>query len=224
MSQLTNRFRALSENLCQLLEKEGLVVRPYHLASLPFFQALTDEEKLPAIEYLERYYDLCLHTKKQRGDLREGRVLIEEALDYFKLEVDRRIFDLVAPRHVFEFYSPNQTQYFRTINFFEYTSYTIEDLYSRSWFHLYERDEKITSRILELAHLILEKKDVGILVPEIPEHMLLERASLEKLKVPVQIICLAPLKRDGNTVGILCVVRSGRMDIEREEELESSDS
>ncbi|MFS4457624.1 hypothetical protein [Bdellovibrio sp. HCB2-146] len=224
MSQLTNRFRALSENLCQLLEQEGLVVRPYHLASLPFFQALTPEEQLPAIEYLERYYNLCLHTKKQRGDLREGRVLIEEALDYFKLEVDPAVFDLIGPRNVFEFYSPNQTQYFRTINFFKYTSYTIEDIYSRSWFHLYERDEKITSRILELALQVLEGKTSSFLVPEIPEHMLTERASLEKLKVPVQIICLAPLKRDGKTVGILCVVRSGGLDIERQEELESSDS
>lgn len=209
MSDLTNRFRSWSENLCQILEQEGMLVRPYQLASLPFFQALSVAEQLQALQLIESYYAVCQDTRRRGSSLRGERAILDQALEHFNLQIDPEIFKFIGPRNVFEFYSENQTQFFRTANFFEYTSYTIEDLYSRSWMNLYARDEKIVGKIIEHANHILSGKAQGIIQPDIPEHIIAERASLEKLKLSVLIECLAPLRRDGKTVGILSVIKTG---------------
>jgi hypothetical protein len=202
------QFRAWSENLCQILEQEGMLVRPYQLASLPFFQALSESEQRQAIHLIENYCAVCQDTLKNGSSLRDERAILDQALRHYDLQVDPEIFDFMGPEVVYEFYSANQTQFFRTANFFEYTSYTIEDLYSRSWMHLYDRDEKITKQIIEYAAEILTGLASGIIKPTLPEHLLTERASLERIKIPVRFECLAPLKQDNKTVGILCAVKS----------------
>lgn len=208
MSDLTNKFRSQSENLCQILEEEGLLVRPYQLASLPFFQALSLPEQQQAIHLIENYCAVC-HSARQAGaSLRDGREILDQALAHFNLQVDSEVFDFIGPRKVFEFYSVNQTQFFRTANFFEYTSYTIEDLYSRSWMNLYDRDEQITRKIIGYASQILSGVAKGIVRPDLPEHVISERASLEKIKISVFFECLAPIRQDGEIVGIVAVVKS----------------
>ena len=208
MSDLTTQFRSWSENLCQILEQEGMLVRPYQQASLPFFQALSLTEQQQAIQLIENYCAVCQNTRQRGASLRNERALLDQALEHFNLQVDPEVFSFISPRNVFEFYSVNQTQFFRTANFFEYTSYTIEDLYSRSWVYLYDRDEKITHKIIEHAAAILTGLTTGIILPNLPEHLLAERSSLEKIKTAVRFECLAPLRQDGKTVGILSVVKS----------------
>ena len=209
MSDLTNRFRSWSENLCQILEQEGMLVRPYQLASLPFFQALSLAEQEQAIQLIENYCAVCQSTRYRGASLRGERAILDQALAHFNLQVDPEVFNFIGPRSVFEFYSENQTQFFRTANFFEYTSYTIEDLYSRSWMNLYARDEEIVGKIIEHATQILSGKVQGVIKPALPEHVIVERASLEKIKITVIIECLAPLMQNGKTVGILSVIKTG---------------
>lgn len=208
LSNLTNQFRSQSENLCQILEQEGLLVRPYQLASLPFFQALSLPEQQQAIHLIENYCAVCQSARQAGASLRDGRAILDQALDHFNLQVDPEVFSFISPRTVFEFYSVNQTQFFRTANFFEYTSYTIEDLYSRSWMNLYDRDEQITRKIIGYATQILSGAAKGIVRPDLPEHIILERASLEKIKISVFIECFAPILQNGEVTGIVSIVKS----------------
>ena len=208
MSDLTLKFRACSENLCQILELEGLIVRPYQQSSLPFFQSLDSSEQQQALHLIENYYAICQSVRHHGGSLREGQALLETALKHFNLQAPSEVFEFIAPKNVYEFYSANQTQFFRTANFFEYTSYTIEDIYSRSWVHLYDRDPEITQKIFTYAAEIFSGANQSVIKPDLPEHVMTERASLEKLISPVRFECLAPLTQEGRTVGLLSVIRS----------------
>lgn len=208
MLTLTNQFRSLSENLCRILEQEGLLVRPYHSSSLPYFQTLTLSEQQQALELLENYCAVCEEARRDRSSILMGREVVNKALQYFGLEVDPKVFDYLEPLCVYEFYSVKQTQFFRTANFFEFNSYTIEDIYCRSWMSLYGRDEDLTGEIFKFANQILSGETKEVIYPALPEHFVIERASLEKLKTQVKFECFAPLIRDGQTVGILSIVRS----------------
>lgn len=208
MSDLTNQFRSRSENLCQVLEQEGLLVRPYQLASLPFFQALSIPEQQQAIHLIENYCAVCQSTRQAGASLRDGQAILDQALAHFNMQVDPEVFKFIGKGTVYEFYCVNQTQFFRTANFFEYTSYTIEDLYSRSWMNLYDRDEQITRKIMGYASQILTGAKTGVIRPDLPEHVLSERASLEKIKISVFFECLAPILQDGAVVGIVAAVKS----------------
>ena len=185
-----------------------MLVRPYQLPSLPFFQALSIPEQQQAISLIENYCAVCQNTRRHGASLREGRAIVDEALEHYNLQVDARVFDFMGPGVVYEFYSPNQTQFFRTANFFEYNSYTIEDIYSRSWMHLYDRDEAITQKIMEGAGQILGGQVTEIIKFTLPEHLLIERASLERIKIPVRFECLAPLMQNGKIAGVLSAVKS----------------
>lgn len=207
MSDLTNRFRSLSETLCQALELEGLIVRPYQMPSLPYFQALTSTEKEQVLQLLENYTTVCRAVRAGGTSIRDAHESVNKALKHFNLQVDAQVFDYIDPMCVFEFYSTNQTQFFRTANFFEFNSYTIEDIYSRNWMSLYDRDEEITREIFEFATKILSGETKDVIRKTWPAHIVTERASLEKLKTEVRFECLAPLTRDGQTVGILSIVR-----------------
>lgn len=208
MLALTNQFRSLSENLCRILELEGLLVRPYHSASLPYFQTLTLSEQQQALELLENYCAVCEEAQASGSSILMGREVVTKALQYFGLEVDAKVFDYLEPLCVYEFYSVKQTQFFRTANFFEFNSYTIEDIYCRNWMSLYGRDEELTAEIFKFANQILSGETKEVVYPTMPEHFVIERASIEKLKTQVRFECFAPLTRNGETVGILSIVRS----------------
>ena len=199
-------FKSYAEELCAFIEQEGWAVRPYKQASLPFFLQLNDEAAAVAVELLKQYLEICKRVYLRGRRLKDMPFFVETALDHYGYQVfPRTLARLQAePAKMVEFYSANHTQFFRSLNFFEFTSYTIEDLYCRQWVHLYDRDESMTKRILIQANAVLAGQVYEpILVPE--AHVIKERLSLERLKVRMENLQLEPLGKDGHVHGIMAV-------------------
>lgn len=197
-------FRNLSEELCQLIEAEGLSVRPYKIPTLPYFLQLTEEQKSSVLQHLQSYLDICRMVRAKKHSLKETTFFVKTALEYFGFEVDKKVFDSIDLDTMVEFYSLNHTQIFRTLHFFEYSSYTLEDIYCRQWIHLYDRDPGVSQEFLRCAEsLVLGSEQ--IIVPDIGEHFLVERASLEKLKFKAKTLCIAKLEKDHKVAALLNV-------------------
>lgn len=197
-------FRNLSEELCQLIEAEGLSIRPYKIPTLPYFLQLTAEQKSSVLEHLQSYLDICRKVRAKKHSLKETAFFVRTALEYFDFRVDENVFDSINTHTMVEFYSLNHTQIFRTLHFFEYSSYTLEDIYCRQWIHLYDRDPAVSQEFLSCAEsMIRDGKE--LIVPEIGEHFLVERASLEKLKFKARTLCIATLKKDQDIAAFLNV-------------------
>ncbi|GEM_PF-1738640 len=197
-------FRNLSEELCQLIEAEGLSVRPYKIPTLPYFLQLTTEQKSSVLEHLQSYLDICRMVRSKKHSLKETAFFVKTALEYFGFDVDQKVFDSIDSDTMVEFYSLNHTQIFRTLHFFEYSSYTLEDIYCRQWIHLYDRDPMVSQEFLRCAESMIKGGD-QVMVPEIGEHFLVERASLEKLKFKARTLCVATLKKGREIVAFLNV-------------------
>ncbi|WP_413943123.1 hypothetical protein [Bdellovibrio sp. HCB-162] len=201
---LSQRFKVHSENICALIGETGLVIRPYSNSSLSFFALLPNEEQLQVIRDLQIYYQICLDVKMEGGSLRDPRRFTEKALLRQGLEADSFILDQIRPNHLVEAYSFSQTQIFRTLLFFEVCSYTLEDLYCRKWYNLYERmveDQRSLEQTLKTFMTDISKP----LEVHNKEHVIKERDSLERLAIRNQMLWMAPLKKDGKTEAILTI-------------------
>lgn len=203
---VAHSFKKSAEELCTFIEQEGWAVRPYHQESLPFFLQLNDVERAGAVELLRQYLEICQRVYSRGRRLKDMPFFVETALEYYDYKIfpDTLVHLRAEPAKMVEFYSTKHTQFFRSLNFFEFTSYTIEDLYCRQWVHLYDREEAMTMRILSEANAVLaDQSQKPIIVPE--AHVIKERLSLERLQVRMQNLQLEPLKKNGHVDGIMAV-------------------
>ncbi|UXR63130.1 hypothetical protein EZJ49_08580 [Bdellovibrio bacteriovorus] len=199
-------FKKYAEELCAFIEQEGWAVRPYHSESLPFFLQLNESERESTTELLRQYLEVCQRVYSKGRRLKDMPFLVETALEYYGYQVFPQTLAKLRQNQskMVEFYSRKHTQFFRSLNFFEFTSYTIEDLYCRQWVHLYDREESMTMRILSEANKVLAGDlSEPIFVPE--AHILKERLSLERLQVQMQNLQLEPLFKNGQSDGIMAV-------------------
>lgn len=203
---LIAQFKTLSEELSAFIEQEGWAVRPHNKDGLPFFLQLSPEDQERVVDLLRRYLEVCRLVYEQGRQLKEGPFFVEAALQYYGYEVstEARRQILEKPDRVVEFYSPKHTQFFRTLNYFEFTSYTLEDIYCRQWIHLYDRDEAVSLRILEQANYVLSGRVSQPVIINKP-HRLHERVSLERLTLRMTRLYLEPLRKNGQIEGLIAI-------------------
>lgn len=199
-------FRILCEELSSFIELEGLVVRPYGRESLPYFQRLTVAQQDDTIKNLQDYIRICKSVFEEGGVLRDSSLFLHKALNFHGFSHPPNAFEDFRNDELVEFYSSEHTPLFRNISYFENASYTLEDIYSRPWIHLYERDPKIGEALaLYLKNFYKGTRDV--ISVDVPEHLIVERVSLEKLKAKVKIRSIVPLQKEGKNEAYLVVAR-----------------
>ncbi|WP_413612511.1 hypothetical protein [Bdellovibrio sp. HCB-110] len=204
---LTQRFKVHSENICALILDAGLVIRPYSNPSLSFFALLSETEKIEVIRDLQIYYQICLDVKMEGGSLRDPKHFTEKALLRQGLNADPFILEQIKSDNLVEAYTFSGTQIFRTLLFFEVCSYTLEDLYCRKWYHLYERAPEDQKNIEDTIGLFMSNPDKALEVPN-KEHVIHERDSLERLSIRNKMYWMAPLKKEGKTEAILTIAKA----------------
>ncbi|WII73347.1 hypothetical protein QJS83_05620 [Bdellovibrio sp. 22V] len=203
LTSLEERFRIHASNICALVEEEGIVIRPHARHGLPFFNLLNDDEKLQVIRDLQQYYQICLDVKMNGRSLRDTKFFTLKALERHGFAVDPDLLDKIESNHLVEFYNFLQTQIFRTLLFFEVGSYTLEDLYCRKWYNLYERTPADQAAIEKTAaELFAQKKTIRV---NNPEHVIKERDSLERLSIRNKLLWASPLKKEGVDVAVILI-------------------
>ncbi|WP_291516368.1 hypothetical protein [Bdellovibrio sp. ArHS] len=200
------KFKTFSEELCEVIEQEGFVVRPYSQDSLPYFRQLSETEQLHAVENLENYIRICKSVHDVGGEIKDASLFVRKALQFYGYQYDPKILELVQNEYLTEIYNLSNIQLFRSFSYFQYASYTIEDIYTRPWIHLYERDPEVTAKLVATLTSIItgEKKTLEI---DVEEHLLIEKASLERLAVSVRVLYAMPLLKEGKTAAYLVIAR-----------------
>ncbi|MBV2168475.1 MAG: hypothetical protein KUL82_07190 [Bdellovibrio sp.] len=203
---LVSEFRSLCEELSSYIEQEGLSVRPYSSENLPYFLQLPQQTQEEVTDQLHDYLSICKNVYKDGHQLKETSFFIRKALEYYQFDHDPKLFEYIEhPRHIAEFYNLRSTQFFRTLNFFEVTSYTIEDIYCRKWVDLYERDEEITQMMYEkVMDLVRGRSKGNIFVSR--EHVVKERVSLERLELEIRGLHISTLHKNGELVALASVI------------------
>lgn len=203
---LISKFRALCEELSYLIEKEGWVVRPYSHPEMNFFRKMTSAERQGTINRLKDYLQICRQTHQSGNQIKDARLLVRQGLKHFGFSCDVKVEDYIQSQYLVEFYGLDHRQIFRTFNFFECTSYTVEDLYCRHWFDLYKRDDAVNKAMFDSVVPILSGEMKEPRYFNNPEHIVEERSSLEKLRYWAKEHCVCPLNQGEMVRGYLTIL------------------
>ncbi|MGE5084855.1 MAG: hypothetical protein ACM3MG_01040, partial [Bacillota bacterium] len=135
------------------------------------------------------------------------RNLITAALEYYGWTLSSEEFELIPEDSLVEIYNQHHTQVFRSFNFFEHSSYTLEDLYCRKWFHLYERDLENQTIVIEKVHEFQMQKPPQRMKLDLPEQKIQEKDTLERLACYSTLEWLVPVFKGPDLTGLMTLIR-----------------
>lgn len=142
-------FRDLALELAAIGASIDVTIRPFSQANLPYFSALTLSEQQDVVMQLARYVSICQDVIASGGSLRSTRTFVWRAFREFGWKPNSDFFNEMRDDHVVEIYDFDNLQIFRNFRFFEFCSYTLEDIFTRPWTSLFlRRHESQTQRLL----------------------------------------------------------------------------
>lgn len=134
-------FKYQSEKLSSILKQSDVSMRPYDSAATPWFSQLTDQGKALVIEKIEANIAVYTELFEQGHSLRDSKKLMWQSLKSSRLTFRSDLFDFFNEGDVIEVYDKNNIQVFCNLDFYDYCSYTIEDIYCRPWVELFIRED-----------------------------------------------------------------------------------
>ncbi len=197
----SSKFRELSCEYRGYASEAGVGLVPFHEASLPLFNTQTELKQREILNALETSVKICRNTKAQHKKMTDSPALIWQALRELGLRPPSDLFNHMEDCTVVEVYSSENIQLFRTFSFFQYCSYSLEELYCGSWPDLFPRDDQtIVPMILKFVENVFSgvtKKTVSL--KHIPNHTVREAFSAARLVLTVGMNWGAPLFQEGTS-------------------------
>ncbi|UYL09129.1 hypothetical protein B9G69_000880 [Bdellovibrio sp. SKB1291214] len=143
-------YRADLEELSKLLQSCGFTLQPYKDFSLPEFHNLLPETRQHVAQALHAYVGAL------KAELLEGTMNPERFVLQFLFRIGQApnsdLYDLLRNERYIQIYNRDNLQIFRSLACYERCSFTLEQLTSRTWFELWERDNLFYMAFLGMAH------------------------------------------------------------------------
>lgn len=201
-------FKQVSEEISDLLAKEGKTVQPYHSSDLNFFKILDSDQKVKVVSDIRSYLKICLETVNSGNALSNSRQLTWKALQELGLLPTSDLFTKMSDEHVIAIYNSENKQIFRNLKFFDVSSYSLEDLYCRSWYDLYCRDKECEKIIMQNSISVFRGERDMCFNPQVPEHILSELDSPFKFDIKINVEYLSPLYNESKQVAAAVTIDS----------------
>jgi hypothetical protein len=206
VTDLDVKFKQMCLYFTDLLAQEGTRTRPFSLPTLPFFSKLSMEKKVQAIESIGYALEVFEETRAEGFRLNDSPKLIWRSLQKLGWQPPSDVFDKMGESDVIVVYGDRHTNVFQNLRFFDWVSFSLEELYSTP-FYQYSRREAWAA---EAAYLLASETISGMrpttFVPDIREHYCEEVGTPELVKFYLHYRCIAPLRRSGRIVGALVVM------------------
>ena len=100
-----------------------------------------------------------------------------------------------------------QKHVFQNLEFFNWISFTIEEVFSTHWYEAVIRPPGMVELLYELASKLLSGEYATTMPSGIPEHSIEEVGSELELKYLMNVRYLSPLKENGSVVGFVVTWR-----------------
>ncbi len=126
-------FRILSTEISEIGARQGITITPFHSDDLPSFSKLSDECQSNILNQLSCYIEICKETLSAYGDLNFSVQMVWVALKELQLIPCSDLFTKVTNDDVIEIHDLQNRQIFRNLKYFEFCSYTLEDIHCVPW-------------------------------------------------------------------------------------------
>lgn len=125
------------------------------------------------------------------------------------------LFDKIVDTDVINVYGPDQTMVFQSLNFFDWVSVTLEQVFCEAWHVLSRRDPAIAQQIYEAGVQLFSGGIRETWNPGLPWHLIEEVESELQLSFDLRLKYLAPLYQAGQIAGAVAVNECRVADPER---------
>lgn len=204
---LNQDFMSLTEDLTRWLAAEGIHCRPY-VPGLPFFSQLPIPKRQEIVRAVRFYHELCQEQFKEGYKITDSLTFTWRALKKLGLVPRSDLFSKVTDEDILEVYSSDGRQLYRNFRFFDFCSYTMEELYSLEWWSLYKRDEAFTEKLFAIVGRIFNGEIEETVVPDCPAHVVSETSSVGKIQMNYELRMLSPLHHNSVASAVIAVVRA----------------
>jgi hypothetical protein len=204
-----DQFRQMCIYYTSLLQRDGVHVKPFLDPSLPVFSILSAERKRATIGHILSALEVFEATLAEGTSLRNGRRLMWRAVAQMGFMPQSDAFDKLTETDVITIYSNENVLLFQSLNFFDFVSMTLEQLYSNPWSQCSRREAWAVQKLVQVATSLFSGQIGKTFDPEIPEHYCEEVGTEEMLKFYIHIRLISPLWR-GRQVSAALVANACR--------------
>jgi hypothetical protein len=198
-------FRSLAMRYTKIAANEGIRVIPFLSPEMPLFQQATQEARKNAVNLLEMI--VTIHEETLAGGDRaiHSKKLLWRALGKLSLIPGPDVFDVLSDEDVVLIYNENHTALFWNLQFFNFTSLTVEHLFFSQWYEFTKRDLTIQQALQEMAYKVVTGQITGTFNPNIPGHEVEELETQECIRTWMELPVGSVLTKKGNFGGVLMV-------------------
>lgn len=199
---LIQNFKEIAAQTSRLLATGGVKVKAYK-DQLPYFSALDLAGKREVLTKITFYHDLCAEHVSDGHSLKDTPSFTWRALKKLGLAPTSNLFSEMREDDVIEVYSLENVQLFRNFRYFEFCSYTLEEIYCLEWWNLYQRDDDIMPKFLAFIERIVKGEYPQGVEPGLDSHVVKEAQSEEKLVMDYFLRWVGPLYEDKKIVAFI---------------------
>lgn len=152
----------------------GNHIVPYAHPSLPIFSGLPVERQKAILDHFLIYYRILASAETDHIEFNDNLMLTWWALRELKMKPSSDLFSNLSKTDVIEIYDNEGVQIYRTLNFYNLTTYTMEDMLCTPWYELFSRDSKVTEQLMECMARVLKSETQGIIHPDVADHVVKE--------------------------------------------------
>ncbi|MEN0058955.1 MAG: hypothetical protein AAGB31_08980 [Bdellovibrio sp.] len=178
-----------------LFSSEGLY-RTAYLHGLPLYSKLTNAEQVQVYSYIKFFHDLCLDQMGEALTLQDSRNFLWRAFIKLGLSPEPHFFENFRDDHIVEMHSRSGAVLFRNLKFFEYCSYSFEELYTQAPTTLFEFSRDTEVFLAPLKEKIFqgtqEFREVRL------SYDWKEKSSMDSLEVQCEVEFMHPLYSKGD--------------------------
>ncbi|MGE4130049.1 MAG: hypothetical protein AB7F86_00340 [Bdellovibrionales bacterium] len=145
-----DEFVHLSSRVSELANEVGIQITPFRNSNLPHFSRKSEEEKSRVIWDLRNYVTVCEKVQDDGGDLKDPVTVTWMAIKEMGMRPPSDLFSHITADNVIEFHNQDGIQIFRNFHFYQYCSYSLEELYCFPWSTLYSRNEEALNSLLRI--------------------------------------------------------------------------
>ena len=193
-----DRFIELSERYAAFSRDAGVELIPYRDPALPYFSSLGDREKREVLANLETAVGICASASREGMTMKDSRGLVWQAIRAFGFRPTSDLFQYIDDDLVLEVHTREGRQIFRNFNFYQFCSYSLEELHCLSWADLYIREpQESVDQIHALAGRVFEGKINSTQPAGIVPHYVTEAISPKAMRLFLQLRFVSTLFHDG---------------------------
>lgn len=209
---LAEAFKSLALQYSAIGAAEGIRIVPFLSLDLPLFRKATKEAQKNALEFLHTIVTIHEETVANGDKAINSKKLLWRALVKLSLVPEPDVFERLTEEDIVIIYHKNQTALFWNLQFFNFTSVTVEQLFFSPWYEFTKREPEILHKLQDMAIRVTSGMVTGVFVPRIPGHVVEEVNTLECIRTWMEIPWGSILTHDGLLGGILIVQRMKILD------------